>query len=338
MILLHDGCSIGYDLRDFEVVLDFMRSNPDEQFLIYTDERNIQIFESSVSSKQVRFQGYPKCSFSKEKLHELVEDHATNPDRFLSFSDLYLKVPDTAKLSSGTLKPSLKPYLNPPRRLVKTYRIFLDELARNYSNYTVVFSIVSGLKPLSDVGITIDEQKLEGYRQTYPFEEIANTLKSIQDSLIQEQIAVIPISAQYGNLRDIKQLIDKVGEAISLKFPIKIFEDIDWSNRPEQQAAFFRAVHERACDLGIPSVVFGNASTYQHLIIAATGGFHVSAVALDSYDKPPSRDGRPYWRELGNGELPGLKVFQQESDNPGNWESATKSMQKHLKEGILSRI
>jgi hypothetical protein len=260
-----------------------------EQFLIYTDERNIEIFQNSISSKQVQFRGYSKGSFSKQELSNLIESNMVSSDAIFSFSDLYAKFPDKAKLPSGSLKPSLKPYLNPSESLIKFYRDSLDELSKCYGNYLVLFSIVSGLKPLSDVGKTPEEQKLEGSRQTYPFEEIADILKFIQDSLIQKKVVFIAISAQYGEPHGVRNLINKVNKDEALKFPIKVFEDIDWSDQPEQQAAFFRAIHERALDLEIPSVAFGNASTYQHLIIAATGGFHVSAVALDSYDKPPIR-------------------------------------------------
>jgi len=338
MILLHDSCSLGYDLRDFEVVLDFMNFKRNEQFLIYTDERNIEIFQSSISSTKVQFEGYSKGSFSKKDLSNLIKSNAISFNAIFSFSDLYAKLPDKAKLPSGFLKPSFKPYLNPPENLVGFYREFVDKLSKSYDNSIVIFSIVSGLKPLSDVGKTLEEQKLEGHRQTYPFEEIADTLKYIQDSLIREQVVFVAISAQYGEPDSIKCLADKVSKDKSLKFPIEVFEDINWSDHPEQQAAFFRAVHERACDLRIPSVAFGNASTYQHLIIASTGGFHVSAVALDSYDKPPPRDGRPYWKELSSGELPGLKSFQQDPDNPGNWRSVTEDMKNYLKDSILSYL
>ncbi len=338
MIILHDSCSLGYDFRDFEVVLDFINSRMNEQFLIYSDERNIEIFQNSISRKQVHFKGYSKGSFSKQELSSLIESNAVSSDAIFSFSDLYAKFSSKAKLPSGSLKPSLNPYLNPPENLVRFYRESLDGLSNFYNNHIVVFSVVSCLKPLSDVGRTPEEQKLEGSRQTYPFEEIADTLKFIQDSLIQEEVVFIAISAQYGEPNSIKDLVDRVSKEKSLKFPIKIFEDIDWSNRPEQQAAFFRAIHERACDLKIPSVAFGNASTYQHLIIAATGGFHVSAVALDSYDKPPIRDGRPYWKELSSGELPGLRAFQQDHDNPGNWKPVTEDMKNYLKESILSYL
>lgn len=336
MILLYDSCSVGYDYRDFELVLDFIKSKPNNLFLIYTDERNIPIFANSVPT-YICFEGYPKRLFSQVKLHELVKKHWIDSDKIFCFSDLYSKGLGGAKLPSGFLKPNGKPYLNPPDQLVKTYRETLERLAGSYNN-TVVFSIVSGLKPLSDVGRNLDEQKLEGYRQTYPFEEIADVLKFVQDSLLNQGVAVIPISVQYGEPNEIEQLLEKVSQDKGLKFPIKVFKDIDWSDRPEQQAAFFKAVHERACDLGIPSISFGNASTYQHLIIAATGGFHVSAVALDSYTKDISRDGRPYWKDLGNGGLPGLRVFQQNLDDPGNWNPVTQAMQQYLQESILSYI
>jgi hypothetical protein len=309
-----------------------------EQFLIYTDERNIEIFQKSISSKQVQFRGYSKGSFPKQELSTLIESNIVSSDAIFSFSDLYAKLPNKSKLQSGSFKPSLKPYLNPSESLIEFYRESLDELSKCYVNHLVLFSIVSGLKPLSDVGKTPEEQKLEGSRQTYPFEEIADILKFIQDSLIQEKVVFIAISAQYGEPQGIRNLINKVNKNKVLKFPIKVFEDIDWSDKPAQQAAFFRAIHERALDLGIPSVAFGNASTYQHLIIAATGGFHVSAVALDSYDKPPIRDGRPYWKELSNGELPGLRAFQQDHNNPGNWSSVTEAMKNYLKESILDYL
>lgn len=338
MILLHDSCSLGYDFRDFEAVLDFIISNPNKRFLIYTDERNIEIFKNSVSSNLVQFEEYPKGSFSEQKLNKLINDNSINYDDFFSFPDLYVKIKNKEKLPSGYFKPNPEPYLNPPKNLIDIYLNILDEIAETYNDNLIVFCIVSGLKPLSDVGITLEEQKLEGSRQTYPFEEIANVLKSVQDFFIQKKIAVIPISAQYGSREIIKPLIKKVSKDTCLRFPIKMLEEIDWSNRPEQQSAFFKAIHKRACDLGVPSVAFGNASTYQHLIIAATGGFHVNAIALDSYEKPPSRDGRPYWQELGNGKLAGLKVFKQDCDNPGNWKCVSEEIKKYLKESILNHL
>jgi hypothetical protein len=336
MILLYDSCSVGYDYRDFELVLDFIKSKPNNQFLIYTDERNVSIFANSAPN-YVCFEGYPKRLFSKERLQELVEEYCIDFDKIFCFSDLYSKVVDRDKLPSEFLKPNSNPYLSSSEQLVKNYKDFLDKLASHH-NYIVVFAIVSGFKPLSDVGRTLDEQKLEGYRQTYPFEEIAEVLKFVQDSLLNKGIAVVPISAQYGEPNEIELLLEKVSQDKGLKFPIKTLRDIDWSDKPEQQAAFFKAIHERACNLRIPSVSFGNASTYQHLIIAATGGFHMSAVALDSYYKDISKDGRPYWRDLGNGGLPGLKVFQQKLDEPGNWKPVTQAMQKYLQESILSWI
>lgn len=182
MILLHDSCSLGYDYRDFEIVLDFINSQVDQQFLIYTDERNIEVFRNSTDVNRVWFKGYLKSSFSKEELSKLEEEnliHAT-----FSFSDLYKKVKNKARLSSGYLKPSHKSYLSSPNNLVENYRNILNKLASRYDGYTVIFSIVSGLKPLSDIGQTPDEQKLEGERQTYPFEEIASVLKFLQDKLI----------------------------------------------------------------------------------------------------------------------------------------------------------
>jgi hypothetical protein len=52
----------------------------------------------------------------------------------------------------------------------------------------------------------------------------------------------------------------------------------------------------------------------------------------------PLRDGRPYWKELSSGELPGLRAFQQDHNNPGNWNSVTEAMKNYLKESILDHL
>ena len=330
MFVLHDSASLGYDIRDFEVARDFIKSNVGKHFLIYTDQRNIEIFSNSLKGRSVTFEGYSKGNFSQEKLQELSEKYQIPSSHLIGFSDLYSEKPQDSKLESGTLKPNPDPYLLPPESLVTSYRSFLNDLASEYEGYKVVYAVVSGLKPISDIGETPSEQQLEGLRQTYPFEEIAKVLNEIEEPLAEENIALVAISAQYGDPEEIGDVVQRVNQENNLKFPIQFLDFVDWSDRPEQQAAMFKAIHGRAYDLGLPSVAFGNASTYQHLIIASTGGFDINAIAIDSYYKAPHKDGRIYWQELGNGELPGLKVFQQEADSPGSWNSVTKQFKEYL--------
>lgn len=334
MFILHDSSSLGYDIRDFEVVKNFIEAHKDHRFLIYTDQRAIEIFRNSLDIPSIKFEGYPNGNFSKEKLLYLASKYNLSESRTIGFSDLYSEIPNNSKLKSGSLLPNPVPYLETAESLVNSYRDFLDNFAVQYKSYKVIYAIVSGVKPLSDVGETPDEQRLEGQRQTYPFEEIAKVLKEIQETLAQEKLALIPISAQYGSPVELSRLINQVNQAYRLKFPIQVLDFIDWSNKPEEQAAMYQAIHQRAHDLDLPSVAFGNASAYQHLIIAATGGFDVSAIAIDSYHKPPHKDGRIYWKELGAGALPGLKVFQQEADSPGNWDSVTQAFKEYLVKGI----
>ncbi len=336
MFVLHDSSSLGYDIRDFEVAKDFIDSNVGKHFLIYTDQRNIEIFSSSLKSRSVTFEGYSKGNFSKKRLEDIAEQYQLPSTHLLSFSDLYSETPKELKIESGALKPNPDPYLEPPKRLVTSYRRFLDDLASDYEGYRVIYAIVSGLKPVSDIGETPSEQQLEGLRQTYPFEEIAEVLSNLEKLLEKENIALIAISAQYGEPEEIEGVVRKVNQENNLKFPIQFLDFIDWSDRPEQQAAMFQAIHGRANDLELPSVAFGNASTYQHLIIASTGGFDINAIAIDSYYKPPHKDGRTYWKELGDGALPGLRVFQQEADFPGSWDSVTQQFYEYLLENILS--
>lgn len=336
IFVLHDNASLGYDIRDFEVARDFIDSNVGNHFLIYTDWRNIELFSNSLKSRTVTFEGYSKGQFSQEKLQALSEKYQIPSSHLISFSDLYSEKPKDFKLESGALKPSSDPYLIPPKSLVSSYRSFLEDLASEYKSYKVVYAIVSGIKPISDIGETPSEQQLEGLRQTYPFEEVAKVLSEIEESLAKENIALIAISAQYGDPEEIRNVVQKVNKENNLKFPIQFLDFIDWSDRPEQQAAMFQAIQGRAHDLDLPSVAFGNASTYQHLIIASTGGFDINAIAIDSYYKPPHKDGRIYWKEVGDGALPGLRVFQQEIGNPGNWNSVTQQFKKYIEQHILT--
>ena len=338
MFILHDSSSLGYDIRDFEVAKDFIDDHKDKKFLIYTDQRNIEIFRTSLDDPKVIFEGYSKSQFSHEKLQELAEQYHLPNSQIIGFPQLYNQISNEFKLKCGTLLPNPNPYLKPSKTLVSSYVSFLDELASKYQGYKVIYAIVSGIKPLSDVGETLDEQQLEGRRQTYPFEEIAKVLKGIQEELAQEKLALIPISSQYGDPEELSKLIKRINQENNLKFPIQVFDFIDWSDKPEQQAAMFQAIHQRAHALGLPSVAFGNAATYQHLIIAATGGFDINAIAIDSYYKPPDKDGRIYWRELGNGALPGLKVFQQTVNSPGSWKSVTQKFIKYLVDSISNYI
>ena len=336
MFILHDSSSLGYDIRDFEVAKDFIDSNVGKHFLIYTDRRNIEIFSRSLKSGSVIFEGYSKGKFSKKRLEDLVKQYQLPSAHLLRFSDLYSKKSERLKLDSGLLKPSLFPYLSPPKSLVTSYRSFLKDLASDYEGFKVIYAIVSGVKSISDIGETPSRQKLEGLRQTYPFEEIAKVLSKLEKPLEKEKIVLIAISAQYGDPVKIEDVVRNVNQENNLKFPIQFLDFVDWSDKPEQQAAMFRAIHERANELDLPSVAFGNASTYQHLIIASTGGFSINAIAVDSYYKSPHKDGRIYWKELGDGALPGLRVFQQAVDSPRNWDSVTKQFNEHLLRKILS--
>ncbi len=338
MFVLYDSSSLGYDIRDFEVVKYFIESKVGKQFIIYTDRRNIEIFSGSLDDVAVVFEGYSKGNFSQERLQSLAEKYQLPSSHLISFSELYSKIPEDSKLKSGTLKPNPNPYLSPPKSLVILYRSFLDELASKYGRYKVVYAVVSGIKPISDVGESPDEQQLEGLRQTYPFEKIATVLSSIEDSLAKKNIALIAISTQYGQPEEVASIVRKVNQENNLRFPIQFLDFIDWSDNLEQQAAMFQAVHGRAYNLGLPSVAFGNASTYQHLIIAATGRFDISAIAINSYYKPPQKDGRIYWKELGEGALPGLKVFQQRADAPGNWDSVTQQFKNYIEQRILNYL
>lgn len=338
MFILYDSSSLGYDIRDFEVAKNFIESNVGKHFLIYTDWRNIDLFSNSLKSRAVIFEGYSKGNFSQETLRSLAEKYQIQDSHIIGFPDLYSDIPEGLKLKSGTLKPDPDPYLDPPQSLVSSYRSFLDDLAAEYEGYRVVYAIVSGLKPVSDIGETPDEQQLEGLRQTYPFEEISRVISSTEDTFAKENIALIAISAQYGEPKEISDVVQKVNKEKDLKFPIQFFDFVDWSDRPDQQAAMFQAIHGRAQDLELPSVAFGNASTYQHLIVAATGGFDINAIAIDSYYKPPQKDGRIYWKELADGALPGLKVFQQKADSPGTWESVTHQLTEYVKQRILTYV
>lgn len=328
-MIIHDNGSVGYDFRDLQAVLLFLTSFT-ETAIIYTDERNVELFKSSLPAS-TQFMAYSARQFPTEIIEGLEQNNLV-----VSFQEcVALSGVKTMECGHPVIDDT---YMTAPQYLVQQYRELLQNLAvtlPQYPQHTVVFAVVAGLKPISDSGTTPTEKQLEGARQTFNFNEIAKVLKPLQDSLNNLGIALIPISAQYGDVAELTALFAEVSEAQNLRYPIQLVKAVDWSNGMEQQAAFFTALHQRAKNLDLPSVVFGNAATYQHLQLGVTGGFDISAVAIHSYPTPPEKDGRDYWKELAVTRS-NFGCFQQPADQSGNWNDVTTAMTSWLFEQISS--
>jgi hypothetical protein len=106
--------------------------------------------------------------------------------------------------------------------------------------------------------------------------------------------------------------------------PIRTFDDVDWTDNPLQQVAFYQAVKQVARQ---PTVTIGNASTYLHLMLGAVGTFEQMMVALHDAPVSSPRDGRSYWEGVP-AHVPQLSVFRQ--DAPGEWSYVSENITQRL--------
>jgi len=329
--LLHDGESLGYDFRDFEAVLEFARDHADDTLFIYTRATNIELFTSALSAERATYIGYSKHDSLRLSPALLAQRLGVAEGSSFAFGDLHALAARKPKLPSGQIVPSGDGYLDPPTPMVEHYQGRLNAIARATAAERVVFAVVSGLKPLSDVGENASQRLEEGRRQTYPLESVAGVAAHLQGAFAASGIAVVPLCVQYGNRVDVLSQVNAIQHAKPLRHPLQVVEDVDWNELPLQQAAFYLALKRFGSAHRLPVLAFGNASTYLHLILAAAGGFDAMAVALHGYPVVHRRDGRPYWDELGAC-LSSLRTFRQQT--AGDWTHVSASIARYLESAI----
>jgi hypothetical protein len=333
--LLHDSDSLGYDFRDFEPVSSFVAAHPDDSIFIYTRANNIDLFARTLRNSGVCFVGYPRHGYSAASLAELQSALNVPSERVLAFADTYAQLGSSRTLPSGFLLPSGSPYLTCDPELIDAYLAQLRTIAAEYSPARVAFAVVSGLKPRSDVGESPSAQQEEGRRQSYPLEEIAAVAQQVQAALDPFGISFVPLSVQYGLRDEVKAGLSRVNGAFALRYPIRVLESVDWDSAPHQQAACYVALQRFAAEQRLPTVAYGNASTYLHLLLAAAGHFDTMAVALHGYDVEHPRDGRAYLTEVAE-HLDCLTTFTQ--GTPGSWSDVSRAIEKHVTRAVLAHV
>ena len=209
------------------------------------------------------------------------------------------------------------------------------------SNRRTIFVIVSGLKPESDEGGNIlDARKLEGARQTFPFENISLILRNLQETF--SEIQIVPISVQYGDPRLLKDLFAQLSKEFGLSNAGIILPDcVDWSDDFLAQACFMQALCSFNCNQGFPPLAVGNASTYGHLLLALNSWHFNNGkmfIAHDSFPGEVRVKNRAYWRELSQFQLGGVNVVPQPENNPGNWEQVAQQLSALLIQEISRHI
>ncbi len=331
--LIHDTNSLGYDFRDFEAVLAFADVHREDSFVIYTRATNVNLFSETLHGERVTYVGYPKGTFSLEKVHQLAVEMGVPPDGVLAFSKLHGVVRDRRRPVSGLLGSSCIPYLKTSPEVIDSCMTRLVDLADQQRPLETVFGVVSGVKPMSDVGDDPHSRLEEGGRQTYPLDAIADVACHLQHAIHPRGLAFVPLCVQYGPRTEVAAALAEANRGKPLRVPLHILEEVDWDSRPDQQAACYAAIKRYSAERGVRAVAFGNASTYLHLILAATGGFGAMAVALHGYEVSHPRDGRAYWKELAS-ELPFLRTFRQ--DVPSVWEPVSVAIQQYIKDAILN--
>jgi len=167
----------------------------------------------------------------------------------------------------------------------------------------------------------------EGRRQTLPLDEVARICRGLQRSLLPHGYAFVPLCVQYGPVSEVQRYLAEANGQIALHFPIVQLHDVDWTDLPHQQAAFYVAMREHASHSHVPSLAFGNASTYLHLILAATGSFDLIAIALHNHQIQHARDGREYWEYVA-AELPTVCCFRQQQ--PDQWSHVSEAIEQYL--------
>jgi len=333
--LIRDGNSLGYDFRDFEAVLAFAAAHANDSLYIYTRASNIELFAATLAGDQVSYIGYPKREPAFERLATLSARLGVEPANSLSFRALHAAVQNRPKLPSGYLLPSADGYLRSIPALVDRYHAQLVELAAEYSAQRVVFAVVSGLKPESELGADHSARAEEGRRQTFPLSSVVRVVGQVQRALQPLGVAFVPLYVQYGSRNDVLSQLAEANRSSDLCSPLRLLLDVDWDSQPQQQAACYSAIQRYSRERKLPAVALGNASTYQHLILGAVGGFDAMAVALHGYEVAHAGDGRAYWDELSRA-LPFLRTFRQEC--PGVWDGVASAMDAYLKRTVLERL
>lgn len=326
--LLFDANSLGYDIRDFESVKNFADLHRHEELVVITRATNIELLANNLS--RAVFVGYPKEGLRPNPM-DLASKLGIGDSQVLSFAQTHVYVTHRVKAADGSPLPSLQPYLFPQEALVQQYSHQLSELVSQSAPDRVAFALISGLKPMSDVGETVEERLEEGRRQTLPFEHVFRVTKNVQATLAGEGVRVMPLCVQYGPRSRVRAMLDHLNAEWDLLHPVRIFEDVDWDSHVHQQAAFYCALRR----LGLPIVVYGNAASFLHVLLATVGQVDAMAIALHGYSVSHARDGRHYWRSACD-VLPTLKLFEQTV--PGEWSEVSRRMGEWITAALMRRF
>lgn len=328
--LLFDADSLGYDLRDFESVLDFAERHPGEQLVVVTRASNIELFSTSLCGSHVTYVGYSKYA-GRPDPQEVARSLGISSPRMLSFAETHSFVEGRNKGAAAVPLPNGRSYLRAPEALVERFVQQLRALAASAHPLRPCFAIVSGLKPYSDVGETAAQHIEEGRRQTFPLERVFAVTKHVQEALAPNGGMLLPLCVQYGPRSEVRAHVERLNDEFRLSNPVGIFEDVDWDSQVHQHVAFYQALRQT----GIPVISYGNASTYLHAILGSVGTFDAMAVALHGYPAANARDGRGYWIEAALA-LPSLATFQQSI--PGEWLDVSSQMASWLTAQCVERM
>ncbi len=326
--LLYDSNSLGYDLRDFEAVLEFVLQHPNDNVYVCTDARNIPLFQATRAASRIRYYGYPARTDPGIFLDILCNHLSIPSDEMISFSGVHECIDKTREcLPSGFLVP-YEPYFHLPTDVVAELVPIVERFVELVKPYRAAFLLVSGLKMVSDVGDTLDERVEEGRRQTYPLDDIAKIIERLAEPARILGRVLVPICIQYGDPDEVQAALERMNSSVKLPVPVQWVGEVDWTDDILHQAAFYRALQLVASRGSIPLMTLGNASTYGHLLLATLGNINQMVVCLHNFAEEHLRDGRTYWEELGQ-KLPFLKILRQ--TEPGRWHEVNRQAESVLR-------
>ncbi len=291
---------------------------------IICDERMAEVISLNRSYRLVTVPN--RSNVSNQLLQSVALDCGESPVKVLRFSEVAKFLQDNFSIPIGPCGkpyPIRSAYLNSScGRKVSYYEqlsAITGEVKEAFgSSFSAVFIVVCYDKPRSDIALTESEQFLEGRRQSLLIDDVAAVCAALQEKALRKGGGVFPVflSFQYGDIEQERARAKDSSSRQGCLYGIKFLNFLDLNNGFGQQLAALSAIKDHAVIHGLPSLSFGNASTYLHLI-ASVGYFADSVVALHAYPIADTlKDDRRYWLEL-NDFIGGYHVYQQKT--PGDW-------------------
>ncbi|MDX1985704.1 MAG: hypothetical protein SFV17_03360 [Candidatus Obscuribacter sp.] len=322
-LVLAYGNSAGWDFQALRAVFqlcDMASIDP----TIICDERMAEVISLNRAYKLVTVPN--RAAVSDEMMQSVALECGESLVELLRFSQVANLLQSRFNIPAGPCGrpfPIRSAYLNPLRGQKVSYFEQLNAIAGEVKesfgdSFNAVFVVVCYDKPRSDSALTESEQYLEGRRQSLLIDDIALVCADLQKKALSKNRGLFPVflSFQYGDIDLESARAEEASSRQGCPYGIKFLKFLDLNNGFSQQVAALSAIKDRAMVHGLPSLSFGNASTYLHLI-GTVGYFDHSVVALHAYPIADAlKDDRRYWLEL-NDLIGGYHVYQQET--PGEW-------------------